>query len=508
MKDKLAAAENGMEDIVAEVSNPRFQKMGLTFDDVLLVPAKSDVLPNEVHVTTYFTKNIALSLPICSAAMDTVTEAELAIALAREGGIGVIHRNFTVEEQASEVDRVKRSESGMIVKPIHLPPDRLISEALELMAQFHISGIPVTQDGKLVGILTNRDLKYEENLSQKIGDVMTKDNLVTAHPGITLDEAKKILHQNRIEKLPVVDENFMLKGLITIKDIDKIILYPNACKDERGRLRVAAALGPGADMEERAAALIEANVDVLVIDTSHGHSIAVIKAAEKLKAKHSDIDLVAGNVVTAEATQDLITAGVDAVKVGVGPSAICTTRVVAGVGVPQITAICECVKVADKHGVPVIADGGVRYSGDIAKAIAAGASSVMIGSLFAGTEERPGDIIIYQGRSYKAHRGMGSLGAMKKRGGRERYFQFSEAAVEKMVPEGIEGRVPYKGTLGNYVYQLVGGLRHGMGYCGARNIQELREKTTFIRTTSAGIRESHPHDITITEEAPNYMTEL
>jgi len=499
MKDTLTGAE---------ISNPRFQKMGLTFDDVLLVPAKSSILPHEVDVATHFTRNIELSLPICSAAMDTVTEAELAIALAREGGIGVIHRNFTVEEQASEVDRVKRSESGMIVKPIHLPPDRPIREALELMERFHISGIPVTQDGKLVGILTNRDLKYEEDLSQKIGDVMTKDNLVTANPGITLDEAKKVLHQNRIEKLPVVDENFILKGLITIKDIDKIRLYPNACKDGRGRLRVAAALGPGADMEERAAALIEASVDVLLIDSAHGHAMSVIKAAEKLKAWHSDIDLVAGNVVTAEAAQDLISAGADAIKVGVGPSAICTTRVVAGVGVPQITAICECVEVAEKHGVPVIADGGVRYSGDIAKAIAAGASSVMIGSLFAGTDESPGEIIIYQGRSYKAHRGMGSVGAMKKRGGRERYFQFSESAVEKLVPEGIEGRVPYKGALGSYVYQLVGGLRHGMGYCGAKNIQDLRKKSKFIRTTSAGIRESHPHDITITEEAPNYMTEL
>ena len=504
----MTTAEIGAETIVTTVRNPRFQKAGLTFDDVLLVPAKSDVLPHEVNVTTDFTRNIGLNLPICSAAMDTVTEAGLAIALAREGGIGVIHRNFTLAEQASEVDRVKRSESGMIVKPIHLPPDRLISEALELMARFHISGIPITQDGKLVGILTNRDLKYEEDLSQKIRDVMTKDNLITTHEGITLDEAKKVLHQNRIEKLPVVDENFMLKGLITIKDIDKIRLYPNACKDEKGRLRVAAALGPGSDMEERAAALVEANVDVLVVDTAHGHSTAVIKAVEKLKGTYSDVDLVAGNVVTAEATQDLIEAGVDAVKVGIGPSAICTTRVVAGVGVPQITAVCECVEVADKYGIPVIADGGIRYSGDIAKAIAAGASSVMIGSLLAGTEESPGQTVIYQGRSYKAHRGMGSIGAMRKRGGRERYFQFSEAAVEKLVPEGIEGRVPYKGTLGGYIYQLVGGLRHGMGYCGARNIEELRKNAKFIRTTSAGLKESHPHDIAITEESPNYMMEV
>ncbi len=507
MKEILTAAEDKEEISVDEVRHPRFQREGLTFDDVLLVPARSEVLPHEVDVRTRFTRNIRLNLPVCSAAMDTVTEAELAIALAREGGIGVIHRNFTVEEQASEVDRVKRSESGMIVKPIHLPPDRLISEALELMARFHISGIPVTEDGKLVGILTNRDLKYEEDLSQKIGDVMTKDNLITTHEGITLDEAKKILHQNRIEKLPVVDENFMLKGLITIKDIDKIRQYPNACKDERGRLRVAAALGPGADMEERAAALIEAHADVLVIDTAHGHSAAVIRAAKRLKDRYSDIDLVVGNVVTAEATQELIEVGADAVKVGIGPSAICTTRVVAGVGVPQITALCECVEVAERYDVPVIADGGIRYSGDIAKAIAAGASSVMIGSLLAGTEESPGETIIYQGRSYKTHRGMGSIGAMRKRGGRERYFQFSEAAVEKLVPEGIEGRVPYKGSLGSYVYQLVGGLRHGMGYCGARNIEELRKNAKFIRATGAGLKESHPHDIIITEEAPNYMRE-
>ena len=496
-----------MREEAEKLVDEKFQKLGLTYDDVLLIPAKSDVLPHQIDVKTNFTKNVRLNLPVCSAAMDTVTEAELAIAIAREGGIGVIHRNFNVEEQASEVDRVKRSESGMIVKPIHLPPDRPVRDALELMARFHISGIPVTKDGKLVGILTNRDLKYHEDMSQMIGEVMTKDNLITASEGVTLEEAKKILHQNRIEKLPVVDENFILKGLITIKDIDKIVQYPNACKDEKGRLRVAAALGPGADIDERAAALVEANVDVLVIDTAHGHSTSVIKATAKLKAKYSHIDLVAGNVVTAEATRELIEAGADAVKVGVGPSAICTTRVVAGVGVPQITAIYECVKEADKYGIPIIADGGVRYSGDIVKAIAAGASSVMIGSLFAGTEESPGETIIYQGRSYKAYRGMGSLGAMKKRGGRERYFQFSETAVEKMVPEGIEGRVPFKGTLGSYLFQLIGGLRHGMGYCGAGNIEELKKNAKFIRTTHAGLRESHPHDITITEEAPNYRTE-
>lgn len=481
----------------------RFQKEGLTFDDVLLVPARSDVLPQEIDVKTNFTKNIRLNIPLCSAAMDTVTEARLAIALAREGGIGVIHRNFSIEEQADEVDTVKRSESGMIVKPIHLPPDKPISEALELMAKFHISGIPVTQEGKLVGILTNRDLRYEDDLTKKIGDVMTKTDLITAREGITLEEAKKILHQNRIEKLPVVDENFMLIGLITIKDIDKIKQYPNACKDEHGRLRVAAAVGPGPDMEDRVSALISANVDAIVIDAAHGHSVSVINATKKIKAKYN-IDVVVGNVVTKEATQELIDAGADAVKVGVGPGAICTTRVVAGVGVPQITAIYECTEVAEKYGIPIIADGGIRYSGDITKAIAAGASCVMIGSLFAGTEESPGETIIYQGRSYKAYRGMGSIGAMKKRGGRERYFQFTESKTEKLIPEGIEGRVPYKGPLGDYVYQLVGGLRHGMGYCGTRNIEELRKNAQFIRTTFAGLRESHPHDIVITEEAPNY----
>ncbi|MGQ9608461.1 MAG: IMP dehydrogenase [bacterium] len=481
----------------------RFQKEGLTFDDVLLVPARSDVLPQEIDVKTNFTKNIRLNIPLCSAAMDTVTEARLAIALAREGGIGVIHRNFSIEEQADEVDTVKRSESGMIVKPIHLPPDRPISEALELMAKFHISGIPVTQDGKLVGILTNRDLRYEDDLTKKIGDVMTKTGLITAREGITLDEAKKILHQNRIEKLPVVDENYMLIGLITIKDIDKIKQYPNACKDDHGRLRVAAAVGPGSDMEDRVAALVSANVDVIVIDAAHGHSVSVINATKTIKAKYN-IDIVVGNVVTKEATQELIDAGADAIKVGVGPGAICTTRVVAGVGVPQITAIYECTEVAEKYGIPIIADGGIRYSGDITKAIAAGASCVMIGSLFAGTEESPGETIIYQGRSYKAYRGMGSISAMKKRGGRERYFQFTESKTEKLIPEGIEGRVPYKGPLGDYVYQLVGGLRHGMGYCGTRNIEELRKNAQFIRTTVAGLRESHPHDIVITEEAPNY----
>jgi IMP dehydrogenase len=490
-------------DSAENMAPSKFQKIGLTFDDVLLVPSRSEVLPNEVDVKTDFTKNISLNIPLCSAAMDTVTEGRLAIALAREGGIGVIHRNFTIEEQMAEVDNVKRSESGMIVKPIHLPPDKPISEALEIMARFHISGIPVTQNGKLVGILTNRDLRYEEDFTRKIGDIMTKDNLITASEGVTLDEAKKVLHQNRIEKLPVVDDDFMLIGLITIKDIDKIKQYPNSCKDAKGRLRVAAAVGPSSDMEERVAALIEANVDVIVVDAAHGHSVSVINAVKQIKARYN-IEVVAGNVVTQEGTLALIDAGADAVKVGVGPGAICTTRIVAGVGVPQITAVYECTELAEKYGIPIIADGGIRYSGDIAKAIAAGASSVMIGSLFAGTEESPGETMIYQGRTYKTYRGMGSIGAMKKRGGRERYFQFSESRTEKLIPEGIEGRVPYIGILGDYVYQLVGGLRHGMGYCGAKNIEELRKNAKFIRTTIAGLKESHPHDIFITEEAPNY----
>jgi len=496
---KLPDAYDNFDNAIAS----KFQKLGLTFDDVLLIPARSEVLPHEIDVKTNFSKNLTLNIPLCSAAMDTVTEARLAIALAREGGIGVIHRNLTIEEQADEVDKVKRSESGMIVKPIHLPPDKPISEAFDLMARFHISGIPVTKDGKLVGILTNRDLRYEEDLTRLIGDVMTKENLVTAREGVTLEEAKKVLHQNRIEKLPVVDDNYMLIGLITIKDIDKIKQYPSSCKDDKGRLRVAAAVGPGSDMDERVSELIEANVDAIVIDAAHGHQISVINAVKMIKSKYN-IDVIGGNVVTQEGTLELIEAGADAVKVGIGPSAICTTRIVAGVGVPQITAIYECTEVANKYGIPIIADGGIRYSGDISKAIAAGASSVMIGNLFAGTEESPGETIIYQGRTYKTYRGMGSIGAMKKRGGRERYFQFSESKTEKLIPEGIEGRVPYKGLLGDYVYQLVGGLKHSMGYCGTKDIEELRRDAKFIRSTVAGLKESHPHDIIITEEAPNY----
>jgi len=484
----------------------KFEKEGLSFDDVLLVPAESDVLPSEVDTSTRLTRNIRLNIPICSAAMDTVTESRLAIALAREGGIGIIHRNCTIEEQVSEVDKVKRSESGMIVKPITLPPSATVAEALELMSKYRISGVPITEDGrvngKLLGIITNRDVRFLERTDQPVSDIMTKENLITAREGVTLEEAKKILYLNRIEKLPVVDEQFRLKGLITIKDIDKLMKYPNACKDEKGRLRVGAAIGASANLEE-VAALVEAGVDVLVIDTAHGHSKRVIRATEKVKTAYGDVDLIVGNVATAEATRALIEAGADAVKVGVGPGSVCTTRVVAGVGVPQITAISECAEEADKYDIPVIADGGIRYSGDIVKAIAAGASSVMIGSLFAGTEEAPGEEVIYQGRRFKVYRGMGSLAAMRERGGRERYLQ-GGVDTSKLVPEGIEGRVPYKGKLSDFVYQLVGGLRAGMGYCGANNIEELRTKTKFIRITWGGLRESHPHDIVITEEAPNY----
>jgi IMP dehydrogenase len=480
----------------------KFEKEGLTFDDVLLIPAKSDVLPSEVDTSTRLTSNIGLNVPICSAAMDTVTESALAIAMAREGGIGIIHRNCTLEEQVSEVDKVKRSESGMIVDPITLPPDTPIKEALALMQKYRISGIPITEHGRLVGILTNRDLRYQSDFEIPVRAVMTKHNLITASEGITLEKAKEILHQNRIEKLPVVDEKFTLRGLITIKDIDKIIQYPNACKDEKGRLRVGAAIGASSSIEE-VAALIDADVDVLVIDTAHGHSRKVIEAAKKIKARYNRVALVVGNVATAEGTRDLIGAGADAVKVGIGPSSICTTRVIAGIGVPQLTAIYECAQEADKYGIPVIADGGIRYSGDITKAIAAGASSVMIGSLFAGTDESPGETVIYQGRTFKTYRGMGSMDAMKKRAGRERYFQ-GENVGAKLVPEGLEGRVPYKGKLKDFMYQLVGGLRAGMGYCGARNIEQLRTESKFIRITAGGLRESHPHDVTITEEAPNY----
>lgn len=478
----------------------KFASEGLTFDDVLLVPAKSEVLPRDVDIATNLTKRIKLNIPLMSAGMDTVTESRMAIAIAREGGIGVIHKNMAVEKQALEVDRVKRSEHGVITDPIFLTPEHSINDALEIMERYRISGVPITVGDKLVGILTNRDLRFEGNYQQPIDKVMTKENLVTGPVGTTLEQAKKLLQQHKVEKLPIVDEEFNLKGLITIKDIEKARKYPQSAKDSRGRLLVAAAVGVSADMEERVAALAKANVDVLVIDTAHGHSVGVLRAVENIKKQYPQIDLVAGNVATAGATRDLINAGADCVKVGIGPGSICTTRVVAGIGVPQITAIYNCAQEADKYGIPIIGDGGVKYSGDIVKAVAAGAKVIMLGSLFAGTEESPGDIEIYQGRSFKVYRGMGSIGAMKE-GSKDRYFQENE---QKLVPEGIEGRVPNRGSLADMVFQLLGGLRAGMGYCGVRNIEELRTKTTFIRITGAGLKESHPHDIVITKEAPNY----
>ncbi|MFY9269784.1 MAG: IMP dehydrogenase [Candidatus Manganitrophaceae bacterium] len=477
-------------------------QQGLTFDDVILIPARSSVMPRDVNLITQLTRHIEIQVPILSAAMDTVTESRLAIALAREGGIGIIHRAVSVEAQAAEVDRVKKSESGMIVDPITISPDQPLHEALRLMNQYRISGIPVTHHGKLVGILTNRDIRFETRMNLKVSEVMTKDRLITAPEGTTLEDARKILHENRIEKLPVVNDRFELKGLITIKDIEKKIKYPNACKDTLGRLRVGAAVGIGGDSKDRVDALVRAGIDLVVVDTAHGHSVAVLDTIKAIRKHYPDLELVGGNVATAAATVDLIKAGVDAVKVGVGPGSICTTRVIAGAGVPQLTAISECAKGAKKYQIPIIADGGIKYSGDITKAIAAGANSVMIGSLFAGTEESPGETVLYQGRSYKVYRGMGSLGAMQ-RGGKDRYFQEFEPET-KLVPEGIEGRVPYKGTLAAMVYQLVGGLRAGMGYCGTKNIEELRTKARFIRVTHAGLRESHPHDVIITKEAPNY----
>ncbi len=479
----------------------KFGKEGLTFDDVLLIPGESDVLPREVCTKTQLTARIELNIPLMSAGMDTVTEARMAIAIAREGGIGVIHKNLSIEDQAGEVDKVKRSESGVIVDPIYLTPEHSVRDALEIMARYRISGVPITENGRLVGILTNRDLVFEENLDQPVANLMTSENLITAPVGTTLEEAKAILHKHKIEKLPLVDDKYFLKGLITIKDIKKAIQYPNAAKDQQGRLRVAAAVGVGGDLPDRAAALVEAGVDALVVDTAHGHSRRVIDSVAWLKDKYGDqVDIIAGNVATAEATQALIKAGADAVKVGIGPGSICTTRVVAGIGVPQITAVWDCARAAEGSGVPIIADGGIKYSGDIVKAIAAGADVVMLGSLLAGTEEAPGDTETYQGRRYKVYRGMGSLGAMKQ-GSSDRYFQERES---KLVPEGIEGRVPYKGPVSETIFQLVGGLRAGMGYCGVRNIQELKTKTKFVRITSAGLRESHPHNVQITKEAPNY----
>lgn len=480
---------------------------GLTFDDVLLVPARSDVLPAETDTSTQFTRNISLRIPLCSAAMDTVTESRLAIAIAQQGGIGVIHKNFPIERQAEEVDRVKRSESGMIVDPVTIRPDRPVREALAVMERYKISGVPVVdEDGHLVGIITNRDLRFETRFDISVSEVMTPQPLVSVPVGTTLDEAKGVLQKHRIEKLLVVDGDKHLKGLITVKDIQKAIKYPHAAKDDLGRLRVAAAVGATGDFRERAEELVRARVDCLVVDTAHGHSSRVLEAVRELKRRHPETQVVAGNVATGEGARELIAAGVDAIKCGIGPGSICTTRVVTGAGVPQMTAIYNCVQAAKGSGVPVIADGGVKFSGDVAKAIAAGADVVMIGSLFAGTEESPGELILFQGRSFKAYRGMGSIGAMRE-GSRDRYAQEATEVESKLVPEGIEGRVPYKGTLADMVTQLVGGLRAGMGYTGCRNIREFQAQTRFVRISPAGLKESHVHDVIITKEAPNYRLE-
>lgn len=484
------------------MEDPKIVGEGITFDDILLLPARSNVLPKSADTRTRLTPQIALNIPLVSAAMDTVTEADLAVAIAREGGIGIIHKNMSIEAQAAEVDKVKRSESGMILKPISMSPNHLIGDAIEVMNKFHISGIPIVEDDRLVGILTNRDLRFETNLSLKIKDVMTRDNLITAPVGTTLEQAEQILQKHRIEKLPVVDDQRRLKGLITVKDIQKKRKYPLAAKDIHGRLRVGAAVGIGPEGEERARALIEAGVDVIVIDTAHGHSEGVISAVRRLKHLFAGIEIIAGNIGTAAAAEDLIQAGADAVKVGIGPSGICTTRVVTGVGVPQITAIMECARVCQKYNIPLIADGGIKLSGDIAKAIAAGADTVMIGNLFAGTQESPGEIIFLEGRSYKVYRGMGSIEAMK-RGSSDRYFQDSSDAT-KLVPEGIEGRVPYRGPLSDTIFQMIGGLKSAMGYCGVATLAELKEKARFIKVSQATVRENHPHSVIITKEAPNY----
>ena len=477
--------------------------IALTFEDVLLIPQKSDVLPSQVDTKTSFSRRIQLNIPIVSSGMDTVTESRLAIAIAQLGGLGVIHRNSTPERQAVEVDKVKRSESGMIVDPVTMTPDRSIAEAQAVMAKYRFSGVPVVVDGKLVGILTNRDLRFETRMDLPISDVMTKENLITVPVGTSLAEAKEILHEHKVEKLLVVDEKYNLKGLITVKDIQKAIKYPLACKDALGRLRCAAAIGVGEEALERAKVLVEAQVDALVVDTAHGHSKKVLETVEKLKSNHADIDVVAGNVGTGEATRDLIQAGADAVKVGMGPGSICTTRVISGAGVPQITAVIDCAGIASQFNVPLIADGGIKFSGDITKAIAAGADVVMLGGLFAGTDESPGETVLYQGRTFKTYRGMGSLGAMSDTT-RDRYFQ-QDVDASKLVPEGIEGRVPSKGSLSGVVTQLVGGLQSGMGYCGCRNIKELKTRAKFVRVTQAGHREGHVHDVIITKEAPNYQ---
>jgi IMP dehydrogenase len=478
----------------------KFLKEGLTFDDVLLIPARSDVLPVDIDLRTRLTKKIQLNIPVMSAAMDTVTEYRMAIAIAREGGIGIIHKNMSIAAQAEQVDMVKRSENGVITNPFWLAPGHVLGDAAALMAKYHISGVPICEKGKLIGIITNRDLKFETNMDRLIDEVMTKENLVTAREGTTLEEAKEILRQRKIEKLPIVDEEMHLKGLITIKDIEKAVTYPNAARDEGGRLLCGAAIGVTADMLDRVAALVEAGADVLCLDSAHGHSKNIIQAVSRVKALYPDVQLVAGNVATAAATEALIQAGADCVKVGIGPGSICTTRVVAGIGVPQITAVYDAACVAAKYDVPVIADGGIQYSGDITKAIAAGGNVVMLGSLLAGCEESPGEMEMYQGRQFKVYRGMGSLGAMND-GSKDRYFQ---SGKQKLVPEGVEGRVPYKGTLSDTVFQLMGGLRSGMGYCGCPTIAELQQNGQFVRITSAGLRESHPHDIYITKEAPNY----
>lgn len=480
----------------------KFTKEGLTFDDVLLVPAYSQVIPRDIELKTKLSKNITLNTPLVSAAMDTVTESKMAIAMAREGGIGIIHKNMSIEKQFDEIDKVKRSENGVIVNPFYLSPDHYVYDANELMAKYRISGVPICENGKLVGIITNRDLRFMTDFDIKISKVMTKDNLITAPVGTTLEEAQEILRQHRIEKLPIVDDDFNLKGLITIKDIEKAVMYPNSARDKKGRLLCGAAIGVTANMMDRVRACVDAQADVLSLDSAHGHSQNIIDAVKKIKAEFPDITLIAGNIATAEAAEDLIKAGADCLKVGIGPGSICTTRIIAGIGVPQISAVYDVACVASKYDVPVIADGGIKYSGDIVKALAAGANCVMLGSLFAGCAESPGEMEIYQGRSFKVYRGMGSIAAMND-GSSDRYFQ---EGAKKLVPEGVEGRVPYKGTLSDTVFQLVGGIRSGMGYCGCKTIPLLQTNARFVKITGAGLRESHPHDISITKESPNYST--
>ena len=485
-------------------ANQKFTKLGLTFDDVLLIPAESDVLPADIDLHTKLTNKITLNVPVMSSAMDTVTEYRMAIAIAREGGIGIIHKNMSIGQQAEQVDMVKRSENGVITNPFWLAPGHTLAEADELCAKYKISGVPICDNGKLIGIITNRDMKFETDMSQLIDNVMTKENLVTAPEGTTLAEAKEILRKHKVEKLPIVDDQFRLKGLITIKDIEKAEVYPNSARDEKGRLLVGAAIGVTTDVLDRVAALNEAGADVLVLDSAHGHSQNIIECVKRIKSLYPDVQLIAGNVATAEGTRALIEAGADCVKIGIGPGSICTTRVVAGIGVPQITAVYDAARVADEYGVPIIADGGIKYSGDIAKALAAGGSVVMLGSLLAGCEESPGEMEIFQGRQFKVYRGMGSLGAMAC-GSKDRYFQSNN---KKLVPEGVEGRVPYKGLVGETIFQMMGGLRAGMGYCGCHTVQDLREKAQFVQITAAGLRESHPHDIHITKEAPNYSVSV